>query len=401
MKVAYLSYDGLTDPLGQSQILPYVKGLSRKHGHRFWVLSHEKKARMPAHGSAVRSALEGIEWLPLSYHKHPPVLSTVWDVVCQWRAAADLHRRVGIDLFHCRSYLSALVGLAMKRRYQTGFLFDMRGFWADERVDGGLWNRKNPLYDLVYRFFKFKEREFLQEADAVISLTRAAGDEMLNWGISGLAEKTTVIPCCCDLEHFSPDSVVPSGLAEALGLWEQNYVLAYLGSIGTWYLLDEMLLFFRHLQQQRPQARFLFITPERPNTIFSRARELGVAAEAIRVREATRAEVPLLLGLADAGIYFIKPCYSKISSCPTKLAEMLAMGLPVVTNSGVGDPLPEEVGPQLAEFSASEFDRGVTALLRLKPTKRRELALRHFSLDTGVECYAEVYHQLEKKIRTE
>jgi len=25
-RVLYLSYDGLTDPLGQSQILPYVKG---------------------------------------------------------------------------------------------------------------------------------------------------------------------------------------------------------------------------------------------------------------------------------------------------------------------------------------------------------------------------------------
>ena len=41
--VVYLSYDGLSDPLGQSQIIPYVLGLSKKHHFNFTIFSFEKK----------------------------------------------------------------------------------------------------------------------------------------------------------------------------------------------------------------------------------------------------------------------------------------------------------------------------------------------------------------------
>ena len=38
----FISYDGLTDPLGQSQILPYMIGLSSK-GYEITILRCEKK----------------------------------------------------------------------------------------------------------------------------------------------------------------------------------------------------------------------------------------------------------------------------------------------------------------------------------------------------------------------
>ena len=37
----YLSYDGISDPLGQSQVLPYLKGLARL-GHKIHLISFEK-----------------------------------------------------------------------------------------------------------------------------------------------------------------------------------------------------------------------------------------------------------------------------------------------------------------------------------------------------------------------
>jgi hypothetical protein len=48
-----------------------------------------------------------------------------------------------IKLIHCRSYLTSLIGLKLRSKYQIPFLFDMRGFWADERMDGGIWKRSN------------------------------------------------------------------------------------------------------------------------------------------------------------------------------------------------------------------------------------------------------------------
>ena len=61
-----------------------------------------------------------------------------------------------------------------------------------------------------------------------------------------------VIPCCADLEHFRRDKVSPEARARwqhELKLTDEDFVVSYLGSLGTWYLVDEMLRFFKELLQ--------------------------------------------------------------------------------------------------------------------------------------------------------
>jgi hypothetical protein len=64
-KILYITYDGLTDPLGQSQILPYLKGLSQ-YGYRFTILSFEKKDRFQKEKTVIdQLTLESnIDWVP-------------------------------------------------------------------------------------------------------------------------------------------------------------------------------------------------------------------------------------------------------------------------------------------------------------------------------------------------
>ena len=50
--ILYISYDGITDPLGQSQILPYISELSRK-GLKFHLISFEKSI-----GSLIKTAMK-------------------------------------------------------------------------------------------------------------------------------------------------------------------------------------------------------------------------------------------------------------------------------------------------------------------------------------------------------
>ncbi len=53
MNILYLSYDGMTDPLGQSQVLPYLKGLS-KEGYHIHLLSYEKEDRYKEYSDKIR-----------------------------------------------------------------------------------------------------------------------------------------------------------------------------------------------------------------------------------------------------------------------------------------------------------------------------------------------------------
>lgn len=408
MKVLYISYDGMTDSLGRSQVIPYLVGLSVK-GHRIHVISCEKKTASQTERNDVKDILRKnhIHWHPLSFSTQPPFLSKVMDVVKIKRKSRELQQKESFDIVHCRSYIAALAGLELKLKHNVKFVFDMRGFWADERIDGNIWNLKNPIYKIIYSYFKKKERLFFHHADAVISLTQKGKDVIENVFGNEIAGKTTVIPCCVDTELFSRENVSTGQVKElksSLGLSDTNFVLSYLGSVGTWYLLNEMLLFFKKLKTKFPDARFLFISGDDPSDIKRKAIETGLDPEDIIVVKAARENVPAYVSLSDASVFFIKPVFSKKASSPTKQAEIMSMGIPAICNSGVGDTdlifSGNDAGLVLKDFSETELERGVSQMneiLKLDPVQIRDKGIRFFNLDDGVEKYHSIYNTIQGK----
>ncbi len=399
--VLYISYDGMTDPLGQSQVIPYLQGLAA-HGYSITILSAEKKQAYQNHASHIQAILDdaGIAWKTVFYTKKPPVLSTISDVFALRRAVRQLMKTTQFHLVHCRSYITPMAGLLVKRKQAAGLLFDMRGFWADERVDGGLWNLKNPVFNAVYRFFKQKEKHYLEMADATVALTHAAKAEMYRWvKVRFNPESINVIPCCADFALFQiPDNRQRQLSRSALGYTPENLVFAYLGSLGTWYLIDEMMQFFAAVQQAYPQAKLLIITRDTPGV---QAENAGISPENIQYMAASRSEVPQLLSAVDIGISFIKPSYSKKSSSPTKQGEMLAMGIPMIVNSGVGDVdeivLQTQSGAILYKMKPEAFNaviNKIPALLQLDRNEIRHAAAQILDLKTGIESYHKIYKQL-------
>lgn len=401
--VLYITYDGLTDPLGQSQILPYLTGLSA-HGYQFTILSFEKKQAFEQHESRIREITRkhNMTWVPLSFTSRPPLLSKFYDAMRMRRTARKLHRQQKFALIHCRSYPASEIGLQLKRETGVKFLFDMRGFWADEKRDGGAWPDSHPVFSRVYRHYKKKEKEFIQGADHIISLTENGRRELCTWPSYNASTPVTVIPCCSDTGHFSLTSQDEKQAGRnLLGIPRENLVVSYLGSVGSWYMLDEMLLLFRSIKQRYENAQFLFISHSDPSMILSRVRALDVPEEAVIIRKATRDEVPKLAKASDVNISFIRPVFSKKSSSPTKLGEVLSMGIPVIVNSGVGDvdEIVKTVGGGyiLEEMNEAAFQKAVDALpslLALDPAAIRERAKLIYDLERGVEHYLQVYRQI-------
>jgi glycosyltransferase involved in cell wall biosynthesis len=402
--VLYLSYDGMCDPLGGSQVLPYLFGLAQR-GHEISLISFEKPGRTTDERAAVdrTCASAGIEWHPLSYHKQPPILSSMYDIAQMSRLSRRLHKRRKFDLVHCRSYLPSLVGLRMKRRRGVPFVFDMRGFWADERLEGGAWDPKNPLFRAVYNYFKRREGEFWREADEIVSLTRAGERVLRSTALSKQPRAPiTVIPCCVDFDAFPAINQKARHQArELLGISSAEKVLGYIGSLGGNYLLNEMLDFFSTYQGRYDgRAKFLFVTHVSEGIIRNAAAARGVPNSAIIVRSASRAEVPQLMAAADAGIAFKQPTYSAKACSPTKLGEMLSLELPIVTNSGVGDVArvieETDAGVVVHRFDDHAYRGALEQLERLRPdmSRWRTAARRWFDLAEGVERYDAIYRRV-------
>lgn len=403
-KVLYISYDGMTDPLGQSQVLPYLSKLS-KEGFDFHLISFEKEIPYEKNQAHIQEICDShnITWHPLKYTKKPPVFSTVWDIYKLNKKACDLHKEYNFSIVHCRSYISALIGLKMKRKKNVPFIFDMRGFWADERVDGNIWDIKNPFYKFIYNYFKKKEKQYLAESDRIISLTSAGKKVILDWNVSGVTdEKIEVIPCATDFDLFEVNNQIKKQAAKIrLNLSPATFVLNYIGSIGTWYLLDEMLLFFSILKVSKPNSKFLILTGENKSVIYDAAKKFNLNEEDFIVRFAERKDIPSLAHAADASIFFIKPSFSKISSSPTKMGELLAMGIPIICNSGVGDVQSfveqNEVGLFTKKFdieSLEEVVRDIDKLLSKDSAEIRESSRPYFLLENGVSKYLQVYNQI-------
>ena len=404
-KILFISYDGMTDPLGQSQVIPYLQGLSKK-GFQLFLLSCEKRQAFAQNETVVRHMLAGynIQWVPITYTKRPPVLSTLKDIFNLRKKAKQIHQQHAVDMVHTRPGIPALVGLWMKQTMGVKFLHDIREFYADSRVEGGIWNINNPLFKIIYKYFKKKEQQQVALSDGIVCLTYAAEKIVKDLPEYKKAIPLKVIPCSADLNLFDPSQINASQkkqLQKELGIAENDFVISYLGSIGGWYMTKEMLRFCKLLSDKKPETKFLFISPHLHDVIANEAAKYGLPADKLIVKHGKRNEVPVLLSLSNYSLFFIKPCFSKLSSSPTKHGEIMAMGIPVITNSGVGD-VKEIVERYSAGFVVNDFtDAAFTEVIdkllldnSFDATGIRRGAIDFYALDKAVDLYVDIYREI-------
>ena len=165
-----------------------------------------------------------------------------------------------------------------------------------------------------------------------------------------------------------------------------------------------MLDFFKALIQKIPTAKFLFITKDNESSILEKCLEKGISRGSIIIKPSTRNDVPAYVNTSDASIFFIKPVYSKKASSPTKMGEIMNMGIPIVCNAGVGDVdiVMNEVMPELMvnSFKELEYQKVVNELVnyhhKIDINKIVETSINYFSLENGVESYYGVYKSVLK-----
>ena len=405
-RVLYVSYDGVLEPLGESQVVAYLERLAGDAD--ITLLSFEKPADAADadRAAAMRGRLEraGIRWVAARYHKRPAVVSTAFDILAgciaarRWARSAPAGGHAGI--VHARGYVPALVALDAKRTFGCRFLFDMRGFWVDEKVEAGHW----PRGGILHRVGKYCERRYLASADAIVSLTHAGVRELPSLGRVRDGVPVEVIPTCADLERFAPAATVDGdeALRGELGL-TGALVVGYTGTLSNWYLREETLSYLSWLAGRFPRVKVLMVTREDHDRLRADAARHGLGPGALVLTRARFDRMPALTRLMHVGVFFIRVCFSKRASAATRLAEFLGCGVPIVINDGIGDSgavvRDARVGVVMSDLSRGSFDASAAPLERLladpdTAERCRETATREFSLSRGVARYAALYEQL-------
>ncbi|QNI95413.1 glycosyl transferases group 1 family protein [Synechococcus sp. A15-127] len=382
------------EPLGYSQVFSYLKVLSLDRP--IHLISFEKPDDW--RNVRERKKLEfeisktGIIWHPLRYHKKPTAIATTWDIVNGIRMGLWLVFKHRLNILHARSYVPSLMALVIKRLTGASFLFDMRGFWADEKLESG-WSSDCTFY----KVFKRLERKFLLKADYVVSLTHAAVSIMKNFSyLQNRMPPIIVIPTCADLTRFKPNHINNRGSELTIG---------YVGSVRNWYLFEKTAACFAILLRKLPLTKLLIVNRNEHAYIREVLALNGVPLDSVELISATPDEMPKLMNRMDANIFFIKPVFSKQASSATKLGELLGCGVPCMSNTGVGDMASiledSQVGIALEDFDESSIVTGLDRLLVLLEdpaisSRCVAVANKYFSLCHGVEKYRYIYKQLDK-----
>lgn len=402
MTVLYISYDGLLEPLGQSQVLQYLKGLSSFYD--ITLISYEKKNDW--NDIDKREAIEkeiaesGIDWRPLRYHKKLSAVATAYDIFLGTVLALWLVLKKRVRIVHARSYVPSVIALFLKKILGTKYVFDMRGFWADERVDGGLWARESALYKIA----KWFEKRFLLNADVTISLTHRAVAEMQRFDyLRNRSGHFEVIPTCVNLNIFKLQD--NHGLRDSLDL-KGRFVIGYVGSAGTWYLFDEALDCFKVIKERNPDSFLLILNRNEHGFVRERLKRHGISEEDFRLIACDYLEVSAYISSMGCGLFFYKPTLSKMATSPTKLGEFLACGKPIIGNDigDVGEIVStHRVGVIVREFSEEGYKKAIEELFELKETPLlsrccRETAEECFSIERGVRKYSEIYAALLENV---
>lgn len=390
INIIYLTRNGLLEPLGQSQVIPYLRGLSKYYS--ITLISYEKFqdfSNSELMNNVAKDCIKyGIRWLPQKFKPNLNIFFSAISILKMIWLVKKVVNQENCKLIHARSYIPAFVALIINRLKGTPFIFDMRALWPEELITAQRMKRDS----ILHRIIKILEKLILKKSSAVISLTNAAVNHIKSMDSVNIKNKLImVIPTCVDLKKFKPNV-------------QKNHNSKIHGCLGTilsgWFRIDLLSSWIRFASLRDPKLLFEIITRDdakRIRMIIDPENELN---ETLKIKSVLSKDVPAAIHLHDVSLMFFSPGLGKLGSAPTRLAEALSSGIPVVVNKGVGDMdeviKKNNVGVVVDGDDKRQIEKAfekLQILLQDPELSNRcyNTAISIFSLDKGIEKYHMVY----------
>lgn len=401
-RILYITFDGVLEPLGRSQVLSYLQGLARR-SFKITLISLERERDLSDDRSVsmLESELSycGVKWIRYPFHTGG-VRAVIANFLIALRAARREIRHEQVAVIHARSYVPALIGWVLSRFRRIPYLFDMRGYWIDELADEGRWF-KSPT---AYRIAKRIERKMLKDSAAIVTLTELQANDLRGMELKHSPDKPIVtITTCADYEEFHPQRTVDDAVPEMVrSQLEEKLVVGLVGSINTSYCISESLCLFSFLLKERPSAHLLCLTRQ-IHEMEELLRTYKIPESSYTLATVPHHQIADWLRRMDWALLLLNKKFSKRGSMPTKLAEFFSCGVRPI-QYGCNDEVSEsvrEAGSGIVLKSLATEELYVAALTvaqtRLNTEsimKARQITRPRFSLEAGVNKYAELFDKL-------
>lgn len=390
LRCVYLTYDGLLDPLGQSQVLPYIRCLVAV-GHSFMIISYEK-ARENGEIEKLEHQLRGmgVEWRRLPFRCGK--LEFAKRVIAGVRLLRNTCRQLQPDLMHLRGLMPAVI-------YQLAglnvpHLYDFRGFALEEWTSFG----KIRVGSIPYRILRRIDRRAVATACGLVVLEKPA-EVLLRQTYPVPDVPLKVIRTCTDVQAFGPRR-------PASGVSPDTIRFICLGGARAPYRPDLALRMVRQLLNAGGKCRVDFFNERDHALITAAIAATGFPRNLVELVKIEHRDVPGRLADYDCGLVFLDSSPWRRVCSPTKVGEYLAAGLPVISLNGVDvlehlaatTPCVKIVREEdISGSPPKKWVEEVVAFIRASatPAACRELAAREFSMELAGRLYVELYAEIE------
>lgn len=365
--ISYVTIDSITEGVGSSQIVPLMKQIASS-GLSINLISFEKEKTPYSVESELVSA--GITWNRREFGSHGAVSGL--------GRLLEISREIPeTRLIHARSDIPTIAAVMSRR---APILWDVRSLWAEQKA----YIEQAPLKKRILRAYRSLEGIASFNATAMSTLTKAIVP-ILEERHRVLPKIRTVVPTAVNLQLFNFNKRLNT----------PNKGL-YSGTYNNYYDLSLSKLFIKELQKLAPTE----IHWARPKESLTNSLNAGET----QIFESTQVKIAEIIGSYNFGISICKMDAgpSLKAAMPTKIAEFLACGRPIVVNRGLGD-----FDEYLSEFNAGVILDGTCENTREQaqvlmnllsdpetPYRCRELAEEYFDIKKGAKKYIDIYERM-------
>lgn len=398
-KILYISLTGMTQALGKSQVISYLKPLSKKN--KIFLISFERSGE-ESQIELVKADLNnhGIDWRPLRYDNKFGILTTLIQIFICVTRGLPIVKKNKINVIHARSLIPGVMSYCLSVFTNAKFLFDIRDFFTDEKVDGGRIKKGSLIYKTLFNIEKF----LYKKSNYIVALTHVSKDILVK-KFKIKSNRVVVVPTCADANIFYPISEnEKKDIRIKYSFSKNDFICIHVGTVTGWYLFDEELIFFKEIKKQNPYAKFLILNQGQHKFILEKLSKFSIDITDVVLLDIPFEEVNYLINIADVALYFIIPSYSKKAAAPTKFAEFVRVSLPSITNPGIGDMdnyiLENKTGVLTDPYNISpdSVKKSLAGIENIICSEDKSnffnLYNRAFTIEAAVKKYQQIYDEL-------
>ena len=226
------------------------------------------------------------------------------------------------------AYSSSSLRLLRLISPKTKIITDFHSVQPEEMI----YNDPNMSKSL-YKYYEKQDKLACKISDCII----CQSDEMKQHLISKYnadGNKIAVFKCGVNTKHFNiKPKEETSVLRRELGIEEKDVVFVYAGGITKWQKIEKSLKVFKEYNAHNPNSKILILTRDNDKlNIILNDEEWSTIRKSVIATSAPYEKVSSYLNVADIAYLIRDNVVLNAVASPTKLAEYLACGLPVITS---------------------------------------------------------------------